>query len=566
MFADNGDPLLSALWSSVVAIVAAVLWFRAPQHRQPSFIWAACAYGLVAFCSLLWSVDHGSTGSAATQFGAALMLAWIVGTCGRDQQRYLAWAVLLLGAIGAAAAIRQALFGFPELQNAINSGQLNVDAWTQNSIQAGRVFGTFTSHDMLGGALAAISLLGVGLAIAERGLLRLAAVVVVIVVVIALALTRSVGAASSLIIAVTSITILVLFRVRSPLSKRSALALVGGAVVVAAFVAAPRIDQVQRRAHERITNQITGLRALVEAPIGGHGYNTFGAIAPGLRQQNEALTRYAHGFVGQTASDLGVVGLLIVALFLCAFAWRIVDASKPPVEPWRLGAAAAACAAFVHGLVDYDLLFAENLSILMVCLALALPPLSTSSSSRFQWQRTPVAILIVLVFTCATWTAAAHIARQRALKDADCTRSTQALAQVAQWSLPNADAYRQIARAYLLCNTASDRVRNIVKWSERARQANPRSAIFCAEHAVALAVAGDFLSSRQVAAQAMHMWPKVGRVYAYAGIAAAHRGEGMVAAQLLALGNALDPGDSVVDSLRHMLKTAGYNSESQRYE
>ena len=92
-----------------------------------------------------------------------------------------------------------------------------------------------------------------------------------------------------------------------------------------------------------------------EEPALGTGAGTFGTARLRYRRDSQ-VARQAHGYIPQTASDLGVAGLVVSLLLLVAWiiaAARAVGIGRAsraaPWPPERIGLAALACAAIAFG-------------------------------------------------------------------------------------------------------------------------------------------------------------------------------------------------------------------------
>jgi O-antigen ligase len=97
-----------------------------------------------------------------------------------------------------------------------------------------------------------------------------------------------------------------------------------------------------------------GLDAFAEHPVTGVGTSSF--AVEWLRERDEVDRALdAHSLYVETLAELGVVGALLLALFLGAVAVGGVRAARAaPDDPVVAAAAAAAVAFFVHAGFDWD--------------------------------------------------------------------------------------------------------------------------------------------------------------------------------------------------------------------
>jgi len=519
--ADFADPGLSALWAAAAAVAAApVLWRSRSTIGETPGLWAMLPWALWALLSCTWSDDPGSSLAQASQLLATVLFALALPSVIRTHPRAVAWALVLAASLAAAAALRQVLFGFPAAQDALASGALVVNEWTQQVIQAQRAMGTFLAHDLLAAALAVALVLATGLVLAERRL-RLAALACLLLIAAGFVAARSVGAGVALLVGAACLGA-VLVRDATGRRRRVVLLAIATAVATIAVAAAlPRLEGIQQRAAERLANQHTGFRGMQSAPVIGHGHNTFGVVAPALRERREPLTLYAHGLVGQSANDLGLVGLLLIGLAILGVTWQAGRTLwRPGGDPLRQAAAAGALAALAHGLIDYDLMFSENLVFLLASLGLCgLGATAQAPPSPRRGVGVMLAGLCVAAALLCGWRAisAARVASAEAAES--CAARAAELEHAAAWSPPEAKLYRHLALTWLGCpELGSKRFEVAVHWCSRALAASPSNAKLEAELALTLALVGQAEEARRRADAAVQAWPQVGRVVAYRGL------------------------------------------------
>jgi len=558
--ADAAAPAASALWATLAALVAAALFARGavPAPRRLPALWLGAAWAGWSLLSIGWSIDRGATLAGSSQLAAAVCCGLAIAATISGQRRVFAWSAVLGALVAAAAALRQLLFGFSALRDELTAGSLAADTWTREVVAAGRVFGTMLAPDLLAGFLAPALLLAVALAISERGLLRWSALLAAAVIAAAFVATRSVGGAIALVLG-AALWLLFSRAGSAPMDRLRPWLTAAVAIGVAIAAGWSRVAGLTHRFNERLVNQVTALRAALESPLLGHGQDTFGALAPGLRENSEPLTRYAHGLLGQAASDGGAIGFALALLLVVAAVWQAVRVLRADnTSALQHGAAAAVLAALAHGLLDYDLQFAEHQLMLWVCLALAAPdraaPEPSVPATRLRWpaRAALVAVALALALVCG-WRAAA-VTATRTTGESDLCADIEARDAATRWAPPNARLYRELARSWLTCEARPERLERALEWSGAAQAASPVDAILRAEHAYVLAVAGKNDQAVAEAAAAVAAWPRVGRVQAYRGLVVARSGDVVTAAECYRRGQQLDPLDVVVKALADLLQ------------
>lgn len=98
---------------------------------------------------------------------------------------------------------------------------------------------------------------------------------------------------------------------------------------------------------ERLRYWRDSLPLIKERPLLGHGPNTFHSIFMSRSPSGEEYRGYAHNFIVQLWSDLGLAGLFI---FLFGFYW--VYRKPPPVSGWAAGLWTGLLAFWIQGLFD----------------------------------------------------------------------------------------------------------------------------------------------------------------------------------------------------------------------
>ncbi|MFH1812273.1 MAG: hypothetical protein ABIJ09_26280 [Pseudomonadota bacterium] len=550
LFADMEDPGLAAVWALLALLCCLpLLWSTAPTLQRASGLWAAGGLALWQGLSVLWSEDPGRSLAVSLVLCACCGLA--LGMTGlRDPwRRLLAWSVLIGAALVSAIALRQALLGFPALREAIAAGTVIVEPRVERTALAGRVFGSFFAPDMLAGALVVALPVGLGLLWTEHAARRVLAAICSLLVCIALILTRSVGGGFALLSVALPIAG---WKLLSLSSRRAALITAVLGVLVAILVAAPRIQGATRRAQERFHNQAVAFGSLVDAPVRGHGADTFGLVSSAVHRHNVPLTRYAHGLLGQSASDGGAVGLLLAVGLVFGLLWHVVARFRAPeADPLALAAGVGLLAGLAHGLIDYDLLFGENQLVLWCAAALTVGPASEARRDRRHLVLVPIAV-VALALTC--WSASAQVLRMASDQATPCADKRDLAQRAARWLFIDAELARHVAIVLHSCpELGAVRAPQAADWMRRAVERRPGDAILRAEYAVSLAVVHDAAGTWRQIALARQAWPQVARIVALEAQAAAILGDSEHAQQSLERAIEMSSEDPVVQQVRRRL-------------
>jgi hypothetical protein len=184
--------------------------------------------------------------------------------------------------------------------------------------------------------------------------------------------------------------------------------------------------------------------------VGAGGYAT---VRPRFRHDNLDV-RHAHGYIVQTAADMGVVGLAVSLALLAAWlaaAGRTVGlwgaARRAPWTPERVGMATllVVCVVFgVHSFIDWTWFVPGNAILALLCAGWVAgrgptdEPIARRLAPRFavrQPWRVGVAVAAVAIAVVAAWTSwqpqRAVAQGSDALATAEAGRYTQARAQIA---------------------------------------------------------------------------------------------------------------------------------------
>ncbi len=564
--ADLADPLLASLWAgAAVALALPGLWRRAPGLRPHALLWAALSWALLGLVSSLWSWDPGASLQTGMQQLAAVLFALALAGMAARHRVALTWALSVGACMAAAVAMRQMLFSFPALRAALAAGQFDVENRVRRTAEAGRTFGSFFAPDMLAGALVVALLLTLGLAAVSSRHRRVLALLAATLQGLALLSTRSVGAAVALLAAGAVVAVVVARHTRGR-RRVVALAAAVGIVVLGLVAALPRWQGVEERALERLQNQRTAFRALPRAPLLGHGLDSFGSVAPALRQEREPLTRYAHGVVGQAATDLGGLGLLVVGLCLLALGHRLwVGLRDPPADALQLAGLAALAAGGVHALVDYDLMFGENLLPLLAAALIAAPEANTASAADAPPRGSIRGGLLLgtglVLLALLGWNLTA-LAQDQLDSRQSCRVRLEALERRWAWRPVDAERERRSAIEALRCRELGEaRAATVLRWTRRAQASRPHDAFLRGELGVSLARAGRLEEAGREVSLAQDAWPRVGRVYVFAAQVAWLAGDEAAARSGFARSLALDLADPSVQryytAFQRQLERAG---------
>jgi len=253
--------------------------------------------------------------------------------------------------------------------------------------ESGRVNGLFFHPNILGGYLAAVSLLllGVGVHIWSRS--RLAAIALVVPIAFGVAGIGATLSRGALVALAAGIAVLIVLTLRG----RELWVLLALLVAVAA-VAIPRVPQAEQTNFQQRFQQLlqpgtnTGRKLIYQEafqtiekyPVTGVGPLTFGANArkngtlPGV----ESGLTHAHNVILEGYLSLGPLGLAgFLWLLLAAVRRYLRVIRRPEVEPMVKGFAAGALAAltsfFVQGMVDFLFWQLEALLLLLILLGSA---------------------------------------------------------------------------------------------------------------------------------------------------------------------------------------------------
>lgn len=137
----------------------------------------------------------------------------------------------------------------------------------------------------------------------------------------------------------------------------------------------------------------------MESPLVGRGPGAFEIFYPAHRVAGSQETKYAHNWVVQWGSETGWIGIALFALLAglaIAPALRVAlgKARTRDEKLLAAGAAAAACAAIAHGLVEFTLQSAEihlDVALLLACCA----SFSVPSPAR-RLPRWPLALAVAI--------------------------------------------------------------------------------------------------------------------------------------------------------------------------
>lgn len=559
LIADLDDPILSSIWASGASLCAGLGLVWARSARRTPTVYLTWLWATLALISAGWSVDIGATLHGGTQLAAASLLGLYLGHVATRHSRALTWSLVLSASVAGTYALRQVFISFPALEQSIAEGTIEVETATRFTVSHGRAFGTYLAPDLLAAALGSALLLTLGLLIRERGRMRIYAACCGLLQLSGLIATRSVGA--GVVLATATLIFAAASRLQRPagLSRNLRGLAVVALMLAAVAIAGPRIPGAMNRASERLTNQRTAFRGLAENPLLGTGYNTFGAAAPARKAEHEKLTRYAHGWLGQAASDLGAVGLCLTLTLL--FLWSRITwrALRHDDIQTRLSATAT-LVALGHGLLDYDLMMAENWLLLLALVALSShhEAAHAAGGQRHLSLRAPLFILATAVLALSVWRATLSIAVAGARSQESCESRAPAMASAARLSWRDADLYRQVAWEWLSCRPLGpNRVLTALDWLDRARAASPSQAVLRAEQALVLSHTSDHPRALHEIDQAVASWPTVGRVHALRALTMRTLGRAAEARTSLQRAIALDPTDPMVrDATGQMLGIA----------
>jgi hypothetical protein len=146
-----------------------------------------------------------------------------------------------------------------------------------------------------------------------------------------------------------------------------------GGVGIAGAVAMRGAAALSHSAGERLANWEAAVRVFAAHPLTGVGYARFAPAYLEARTPDSNITRYAHSFVLQQASETGLVGLtaLGAALFLLGRAiFERLRTEKDLTDVVLVGGAAAL---LLRCCIDYDGQIAQTATILFVLLGLLVP-------------------------------------------------------------------------------------------------------------------------------------------------------------------------------------------------
>ena len=575
---DLQSPWAANLWSAAAALAALLFyWPRRQIPRRPGQLVfdLALSLSLLGLISSLWSLDRTRSLNHAVLIAAVALFFWSAHRHQLVSALSLAWTAAIGSALASALALHQIFVGFPILRGLLQHGQLQPDAQTTNTILAGRAFGSFYAPDMLGAALAMAMALSFGLLFDKRNKLKLLTFLLISAQAAGLASTKSVGAMMALAMALLLLFVFALRKLsRAHLHIALSLSALFGLAIL--FVMRQRLAGAGYRLFQRLRNQLTAMRAFGEAPVLGHGFDSFAMIQPTVRQPGEALTRYAHGWVGQNFSDLGMVGGLL-ALFWFALILLYLWRQRP--QTWlQIGAVAAAIAGMVHALIDYDLVFGENFSVLLTTLLVALGPGQEHSTAiepgpvtqpqrTTFWEQKPahqkilqglVLLFVLSLAAYSSWRGINLALWEQAAQSSDCALVNRQQISLQRWAPPSAEMDTKLAKHLIACPVGrAEQLPRALKLFAGALNKRPHDQILRARYALLLAQTGQPQKALQQIDLALDAWPKVGRMWNLRARIAFVLGEEPASIErYLSRATSLDPHDPQLETTRAALRAA----------
>ena len=288
-----------------------------------------------------------------------------------------------------------ALALFAVVQKATWNGKLY---WLRElSVNRGNPFGPFVNRNHFAGWMCMVAPLSIGLGLMSRSAsrrIRYTFFAVVMALTIFCSLSR--GGIISFLAGILTLTLIDL---RWVSSKKSLVPLLGFLLLVSIYLcylgASPIIErfaQAGLSSHERVIVWSASLRAFMDFPIFGTGLGTFCHIFPMYKPDTvETFYRYAHNDYIQTLVELGIVGALLVPLFLGSAGKHILGGSwRGRERHLKAGIVASLVSIAVFSFLDFNLHVPSNAILLSFILGLAVAMSRTDGfSNRVAVSRRP---------------------------------------------------------------------------------------------------------------------------------------------------------------------------------